>query len=420
MQTELLSSVPLGEVAAQNETHYSASRDFFPTLRMKIGEDYNLYRAGANSYERPFLRDSIVATTLAEDIMGLKEILRFAATIQGVKKDPRTGEQPGAIFHEYDPILNDGVELPDRPGKTTMYNACDSNALFLMGHEEYKKLTGDESLALQQQDNILAATGYILRHLDEKNQFVVDPRHSDADGYALRVTYWKDSQLKGRDNGEPLYPVIYPLAHIQNMAGLRSAGRLLGSEELLQKADDMRDAIPNMFDENRDTFKIAIDQGGSISGISSDVLHALYYLEPGDIDAGMLERVLQESKVLETSMGYRTLSPEDSEEVEDKYHALTVWVHEQGLIHAGAQKHLQWAEKNNYQSLQSELQNVTEVSSRTTPYLKNNPTSNPELFLITSTGEIVPGGCDPQLWAEAARIYYENHDMKSNPPSQAA
>jgi glycogen debranching enzyme len=379
--------------------------DPLDSLRISIGE-YSLWKAGNNNYERPFFRDSVIAATFLKDPQGLKEVLRFAASIQGTKKDPRTGEQPGSIFHEYDPILNDGVELPDRSGKTTLYNACDSNALFILGHEEYIHLTGDVSFKHEQEDNINSAIQYILRHLDANNLFVIDPKHSDAERYALRVTYWKDSHLKGREDGEPLYPVIYSLSHIQNMAGLRSAGRLSNSKEISKKAEDMKGALVHLFDNQIDTLSIAIDRGGRISGVSSDVLHALNYLEPGDIDPSTLERFLVNSRILETSMGYRTLSPEHGDEVTDSYHAKTVWTHEQAIINSGAKKHLIWADFNGFKTLKEELLRVEEVSSRVVPFMKQNPNANPELFLITSTGDIEPGGCDPQLWAIAARKYF--------------
>lgn len=384
----------------------------FHRFQMNIGEEYSLYKAGDPGYLRPFFRDSVTATLLAEDPFGLREILRFGASKQGVKKDPRTGEEPGAIFHEYDPQLDDGVELPDRPGKTTLYNADEAEALFLLGHEKYISFTGDRSLSDYQRGNIISATDKIVRHLDENNLYVVDPKHSDADSYALRVTYWKDSHLKGRENGEPLYPVVYPLAHIQNMAGLRSAAHLLGSQELLHTAEGMKNGLKHLFDNELDSFSLAIDRGGRISGISSDVLHALYYLEPGDLEPDVLGRFLSTTTPLETSIGYRTMSPEIADEIKDTYHAKTVWTHEQAIIHSGAARHFKWAAENGLNSLCDKLQEVQAVSSRVRSYMEENPESDPELFLITAIGEIEPGGCDPQLWAKAARLYFERQAVE--------
>lgn len=368
-------------------------------------EDYVLYHAGLPGFPRHFFRDVVISAILFNDMKMLKDKLKFAAKLQGKKEDPITGEQPGIIFHEYDLGLLNGVELSGRAGKTTFYNGCDTTALFLLGHEIYLKNTGDESLLLQQSENIALAVEYILRHLDENLLFIEDPKFAGATAFALKVTYWKDSELKGRPNGEPVYPVVYPLAHIQNMAGLRSAGRILGSKELIDISKKMKKAIKLLVNKKKDSLFVAIDKMGPIEGISSDSLHALFYLEPRDIGGVTLRKMLEASVVLETSFGYRTLSPTESHEVADNYHATTVWTHEQAIIHKGATKHRAWAEENNFPRLAALLSRIREVSSRVDMYLRANPVRNPELFTIH--GDVItPGGCDPQLWAIAARSYF--------------
>lgn len=382
----------------------------YPLDRLTLSLDDHILRgAGIPSYaEGVFARDEIITSELLEDSKGLREILRFAARMQGKKKDPATGEQWGAIFHEYNLKHGGGVELVGRPGLNTLYNASDTNAHFLRGHLQYIEMTGDSSLFDEQRSNVVYATEYILRHLDANHLFVVDPKHSDAQRYALRVTYWKDSVLKDREGGEPVYPVVYPLSHIQNMAGVRAAAELLGSEELRQTAQDMRQAIVHLFDNNIEGLSIAIDQRGRISGINSDVLHALHYLEPDDIDPSTLERFLANTTSLETPFGFRTLSADNANEVEDAYHAKTVWTHEQAIIHKGARRHREWAQSHGEEGLARALARVERVSSQVyTNYLKANLESNPELFLILQDGEIVPGGNDPQAWAVGARYYFE-------------
>ncbi len=371
-------------------------------------ETHTLRGAGIPSYaEGIFARDEIITSELLEDSLGLREILEFAARMQGKKKDPVTGEQHGAIFHEYNVRHRGGVTLDGKEGLNTLFNASDTNAHFLRGHEQYIQMTGDMSLFDRQRGNVIYATEYILRHLDENNLFVVDPKHADAKRYALNVTSWKDSKLPQREGGEPLYPVVYPLVHIQNMAGLRSAARLLNSPELQKKAEDMKEALPSLFDGERGLF-IAIDRAGGVSGVSSDILHALHYLEPGDIDAQTLGQFLAHTEALETDFGYRTLSAENAEDVDDPYHAKTVWTHEQAIIHKGARRHREWAEANGQNDLALALMRVEKVSERVYKnYLRDNSGSNPELFLILEDGEIVPGGNDPQAWAVGARYYFE-------------
>lgn len=369
-------------------------------------EEYVLYHAGLPGFPRHFFRDVVISALLFEDMVMLKDKLKFAARLQGTKTDPKTGEQSGIIFHEYDLTLLNGVELPGREGKTTFYNGCDTTALFLIGHEVYKNTTGDTTLFEIQRGNINLAVNYILRHLNEEFLFVEDPKFAEATAFALKVTYWKDSELKNRDNGEPVYPVIYPLAHIQNMAGLRAAARLLGSKKLLKTAIKMKKAIKkHLVDQKQTAFYVAIDKLGPIEGVSSDSLHALFYLEPKDIGGVTLRKLLEASSILETPFGYRTLSPTESHEVADTYHATTIWTHEQAIIHKGAAKHLKWAEENNFPRLASLLRQIMDVSSQVYKFLKTHPENNPELFVVRGS-EIEPGGCDPQLWAIAARKYF--------------
>lgn len=372
------------------------------------GEEYELWGAGFPNYrDGLFARDLYVYSELAENPRPLRDTLKFGSQLIGKKQDPATGEQPGAHFHEYNVLLHGGVQLEGRPGNT-LYNASDASALFLRAHEQYLQMTGDTSLFKAQRTAIDGAVGYIKRHIDAQGLFVVDPKHAGAEQYTLKVTSWKDSEVKGRENGEPLYPVIYPLVHIQNMAGLRSAARLLNSPEMQRDADRMRDALPHLFDKEIEGLSIAIDRGGRISGISSDILHALNYLTPGDIDASLLERFLANVSFLETTLGYKTLSSEDSEEVEDQYHGETVWTHEQAIIHKGARKHRMWAEEHGLTALAGALRGVERISEQVyTNYLIHHPDENPELFKILPDGSYEVGENKNQLWAIGAREYFE-------------
>ena len=377
-----------------------------PLSKLRVAhEDFVLYHAGLPGFPKHFFRDVVISAFLFSDMKMLRDKLKFAAKLQGKKIDPVTGEQPGIIFHEYDLGLLNGVELAGREGKTTFYNGCDTTALFLLGHELYLTQSQDYSLLTAQKESIKLAVEYILRHLDDNYLFVEDPKFAGATAFALKVTYWKDSELKSRPNGEPVYPVIYPLAHIQNMAALRAAGRILNSKKLLKTAIKMKKAIKLLINGKKDSLYVAIDKMGPIEGVSSDSLHALFYLEPKDIGGVTLRKMLEAAVVLETAFGYRTLSPTESHEVADSYHSTTIWTHEQAIIHKGATKHWRWASANNFPKLALLLSRIREVSSRVDMYLRANPDSNPELFVIEGN-KIVAGGCDPQLWAIAARSYF--------------
>ena len=361
-------------------------------LKVKYG-DLVLYNAGLPHFPRNFSRDSIISAILAGDMKALRDQLFFCTRRQGIKKNSLTGQEPGKIHHEYDFKKQGGWILKGRGRRTTEYNACDTTALYLIGHWEYYNLTGDTSLAKAQVENIREGLGYIRLHVKD-GLFIESPAFSGSKKYALKVTFWKDSAIHDRRNGEPTYPVVYTLAHVQNMYALRktadlvkAAGLDLDKQNPENLATSMSKGLEKLYDHELGTFYIAVDARGSIRGVSSDSLHALDYLEPGDLQEDQLERIVRASTELETPAGYRALSPKLSDKLEDKYHVSTIWPFEQAIIHKGAVKF--------------GLKKVQEVSKRVVPYLNTNP----EIFELDGT-EVKKGGCDPQLWTIAAKSYF--------------
>jgi len=348
-------------------------------LRIKY-KDFVLYKAGLPNFPRNFARDGILSGILAGDPELLRDQLVFCSEIQGRKRNPYTGEEPGKIFHEYP-----GVELR---GLSTQFNTCDSTALYLLGFEFHESTTGDKRLAIRYKENIKRAVDYILSHLNG-DVFIESPEFSGAERFALKVTYWKDSEIPDRKDGEPDYPVIYPLVHIQNMRGLKSAARILGSKSLEKTSESMRKALQTLYDEETGAFYIAIDKQGHIRGVSSDSLHALFYLEPGDISEEMVRKIVESSSKLETPLGYRTMSHEVAERTKNPYHTRTVWPFEQAVINIGAKKF--------------GLKQVEEVSSRIREWLDTDP----EIFILNGE-DVKKGGCDPQLWTIAAKRYFQS------------
>ena len=255
----------------------------------------NLYAAGFPHFPRNFSRDSLISGILMQDQNMLKDQLIFCAKKQGKKRDPITGEEPGKIFHEYP-----GVDIKNL-GFLTTYNACDTTALYLIAHEVYFKLTKDKTLLEDQKENIKKAIKYILSHMKD-GFFYESPKFCGAEKFALRNTYWKDSEIINRENGTPEYPVIYTLAHIQNLAGLKSASKILNSKILKKISETMIKNLKKLYDKKLKTFYIAIDKLGPIRGISSDSLHALFYLEEGDISIEKINNIVDSSKVLESSL----------------------------------------------------------------------------------------------------------------------
>lgn len=370
---------------------------------------HELYLAGFPGFPRIFFRDGVISARLRKDPEMMEAFLSFGAETQGKLYNPNTHEQPGAIFHEIDPRTGKGFIMEDRGNLSTEYNGCDTAAEFLIGHEEYEEWTGDKTLSRVHRNNIIQAANYISRHINSEGLYIESPQFSKARATALKVTYWRDSDIPGRENGIPAFPVVYTLAHIQSMSGLRAATRLLeiqGGQKWIAMykriAEKMKNALPSLYDLESGTFLIARDNLGPIQGYSTDPLHALYYLEPDDISRDQMMSVLQASQKLETPYGYRVLDTEAAKKVNDMYHAQTVWTHEQAVIMQGAERHFSAAFKKGDTQLASEFARVTDVASRVANYMNEHNESAPELRLAEN-GEL--RGCDPQLWAESTREY---------------
>ncbi|MCD6229691.1 MAG: hypothetical protein J7K00_02730 [Candidatus Diapherotrites archaeon] len=355
---------------------------------------FTLYNAGLPNFPKNFTRDSIISAILSRNSKMLKSQLNFCTHEQGVNKNPKSGEEPGKIVHEY-PAANWG-------GLTTKFNACDTTALFLIGHKFYIDLTGDKSLAERQKKNIENATKYIISHLNQNNLFMEDPKFCNAKKFALKVTYWKDSEIINRKNGEPAYPVCYLLAHVQNMQGMKCAAKLL-NPEYFRVAEKMMKGMEKLYEQKSNKFYIALDKEGPIEAINSDFLHMLFYLEPGDLKNKQLEGIIETSKKLETPIGYRTLERKAADNIKSEYHSRAVWPFEQAIINSGAAKHRIWAEKYKFAGLAKSLKHVEEVSLR----IKSKLDTAPETFILNNP-EIKKGGCDPQLWTIAAKKYFKD------------
>jgi len=349
-------------------------------------EGYSLYCAGLPHYPKNFTRDSLVCSFIFKDKDMLKEQLKFCAHKQGTKKNRKSGEEPGKIFHEYPPFRLFGYN--------TEYNTCDSNALFLIGHEKYYQWTKDKSLIKKQKENIRKAVNNTLLHLNSDNLFIESPKFSGGKRFLLPTTYWKDTGLIKRFFRTPKYPVVYSLAHIQNLAGIRSAARILQDKILEKKAQEMKKALNKLWDKKRGNFYLAIDKKGKISATDSDTLHALYYLEKGDLTKEQLNKIIEGSKKLESFAGYRARGLEHRGMIGYWGHdySYMVWPFEQAIIHAAAKKF--------------KIKHLQEVSKRVAKFIKSKDSYE---ILSIKNNKVKGIGCKTQLWTMAAKHYFNNN-----------
>ncbi|VVB77683.1 Uncharacterised protein [uncultured archaeon] len=345
-----------------------------------VQDNLEIYNAGFPNFPRNFSRDSFISGILMKDTNLLRNQLLLSAKKQGKTKNSLTGEEKGKIFHE-----SPGFPIN---GLSTEFNACDTTALFIIAHYHYKEITNDLELLNEQKENIINAIDYIKSHLIDY-VFYENPTLSDSKEFALKVTYWKDSALAKRENGTPSYPVAYYLAHTINLCAIRCAAKLLDSNGLEEIANNMKEKIHQFIDLNKKLFYIAIDSKGPIDGICSDMLHSLFYLEPGDLTSEETDFIKIFSSELETKIGYLTLSPKLKKDVDDNYHSTTVWPFEQAIISIGAKKF------------------GFDKIHNTSKKIINHLDTDPEIFMVNDN-IIKKGGCDPQLWTIAAKKYFSS------------
>jgi glycogen debranching enzyme len=346
----------------------------------KVGNrEFHLYKAGLPHFTRNFTRDSIISAILMEDLFMLQEQLELCSLLQGQKIDSITGEEKGRIFHEYP-----GVIIRDF---NTLFNACDTTCLYLIGWQFLLvKSQNAESLIKKYKNNIQLATDHIISHI-KGNKYQEDPAFVNSDKYALKVTYWKDSAISKRQGGQPDYPVVYTLAQCQAINGLRAAASLLNQIEYNEIANNLVSGLHELFDVTRNEFAVLEDSTGKIFVTSDDILHALFYLEVDDLNEDHLKALQDLAKQLTTNLGFRTNSSNFCD-LNEGYHSCTLWPFEQALIYIGAKKF--------------KLENIAGICTGILPYLE----SGPEIFhLVGDTFKA--GGCDPQLWTLACRIFFQ-------------
>jgi glycogen debranching enzyme len=335
-----------------------------------------LYHAALPGYKANFSRDSFTYGLLADDLPALVDQLEFSARHQGSRSDPETGEEPGKIHHELP-----GAELR---GLRTTYNACDTTSLFVvaLNHLAHR---GEVRAVRLHRENLERALEYLLDHLYD-DVFYEDTRQSGAERFALKVTYWKDSELNiGGGTREPAYPVAYALAHFQCQAALRAAARLTGAPELRERASAMVRRGFELFWRGDHFATAVLGDGTVVDTPSSDSLHGLLFLRPSDISHDDAERIVGYSEQLATGVGY--LSGLKQAENRDEYHTRWVWAHEQALLHAAAKRH--------------GLPGAELVTERVIPTLDDG---FPEL-IDPETG--APGGNRVQLWSIGAHVYFQ-------------
>lgn len=361
--------------------------EMFTTLQTTFqtgGLSLTLYNAGikqGHPWFGLFPRDLFSTAFMLKDMRLLSDTVLFSAHTIGSRRDPRSGEEPGRVLHEYNRVERDGL--------LSHYNAAETSHLMLIGARLLLNANAvPDSFWHPLEGELRAAGEYVLRHV-ERGRFEENPRFCGAKRYFAMATYWKDSHLPGHKTIE--YPVCYTLVQAQTIAALRALAELeaafaLGfSQGILQQTVDQLVAVltSDLWDAAANLPLIALDRDVRIGGVSSDGLHMLAYLEPGDLPRSSLEGILAASGDLETDYGYRSYAPGQIDYASDAYHLGSIWPYEQILIAEGA--------------LRFGLPSIARKAFRTLAAL-DELEAFPEL-LIWDQGRLTGGGCDQQLWS---------------------
>jgi hypothetical protein len=361
----------------QNATKYSPDMTLSALDLLRV-KGTSLYNAAYPGYQSNFSRDSLLYGLLASDDGALLDQVAYSTEHQGKKSDPETGEEPGKIHHEFPSGL--------WRGRPTVYNACDTTAMYLIAIATLVD-KGHDDMLIKYRKSIRLAMQYIRSHV-KNNLFFESPALCGASNFAVRVTYWKDSVLNGQYE-EPTYPIVFSLVHFQNAYALRVIGRVTNDPSLVKLGNKMiKVGIDKLWE--KDHFIVARDgEGVDIDSPSSDSLHALLFIEPSDLPAGHALAIEHYMRQLKTKAGYRAGIPVSTSK--DDYHTRYVWTHEQALLNSAALKH--------------GLNEALQISGRVVNYLDTLPE------LIDPSLDYAPAGNSPQLWVIGAAKYFNNRFM---------
>lgn len=364
----------------------------FERLRTEIalgGQRFELAHAGKVGDRVRFgifPRDLLTAGLIAGDRRLIQETLRFCAATIGRRRDGRSGEEPGRVLHECPPHERDGL--------STQYNACETSQLFLVAAEWLHRTDRAQAILGPIRQALREAGSYVLRHVAD-DLFWEDPRHAGGPRYLLAVTYWKDSFLPGRR--ELRFPVAYTLVQAQTVAALRALARLsealdLGFDPaaLAEQARATAVAIVrDLWDEENGYPALARDAGELVRGVSSDGLHMLAFLRPGDLPPAQLDSIRRQAGKLATPYGFRTYAPGQPDYAPTGYHQGAIWPHEQWFIARGALDH--------------GLRGLVPIAARVGTALVELGFVElvywDEQGRLRGPGEVPGEGCDLQLWA---------------------
>jgi glycogen debranching enzyme len=298
--------------------------------------------AGIPWFATQFGRDAIITglQTLWIDPELSAGVLSFLASTQAEEESAFRDSQPGKIMHEA--RRGEMAALGEVPfGR--YYGGVDTTPLFVMLAGAYENRTGDRTLVDRIWTQVLAATAWIERRMDESPTGLLYYERAEKTGLANQG--WKDSQDSiFHANGDfppgPLAVVevqAYAFAALESVAELASVrGQYALADAWRIRAQGLRSTIDRQFwVPEQNFYAIAIDGNGEQCKVrASNAGHLLFCGVP-DTDRGAKVHAQLQCSHSASGWGIRTLADEQARYNPMSYHNGSVWPHDTAICAAG-------------------------------------------------------------------------------------
>jgi glycogen debranching enzyme len=354
--------------------------------------------AGIPWFATQFGRDALITgmQTLWLDPDLAAGVLSFLASTQAQEESAFRDSQPGKILHEA--RRGEMAALGEVPfGR--YYGGVDTTPLFVMLAAEYEQRTGSRRLVDGIWDQIVAATGWIERQLDEGRHGLLYYQRARESG--LQNQAWKDSQdsIFHADGSLPDGPVAvvevqgYAYAALNGVADLaRVRGQFSNAQKWEERAETLRGTIERLFwVPDMSFYAIALDDEGAQCKVrASNAGHLLYCGVP-DKERGAAVSAQLLSADTASGWGIRTLAEGQIRYNPMSYHNGSVWPHDTAICAAGIARY-------------GERSAVVRIAGEMFEVANHFGMRLPELYCgferVAGQGPVpYPVACLPQAWA---------------------
>jgi len=276
-----------------------------------------------------FGRDSLITSLqlLPERPDVARATLRALASMQGVRDDVATDEEPGKIVHEYRPEAEQrfvDMGWPVRDGELRYYGSADGTSWFLVVLDAL----GDTALTDELYDAWRAAADWLERALERGGGLVRHGPRTSSGGLVQQG--WRDTTgphaaygggILCADGSIPEPPLADADTQAAAVAALRALARLSGGDSWTDLADETAVLIAHSFDPQT----MALDRDdGKVTGAGSQIGWLLWAdALPESARAAFAERLCRPDVL--TDFGLRTLSSSHPQFAPEAYHRGAVW-----------------------------------------------------------------------------------------------